>query len=334
MIRQSPWVGSGLGAYSVYYPKYKQPQARESRYPHNIVVHLWVELGLVGLGILIVWIGVVVKRGWNTMRGGGAPGVRIGQRLLLLAAGVYLFNNLFEITWALSRETYLDWCLLLGAVAGLGAHDTAASSAPSSNEKPVMRLAKRPALLVAGVPLLLGAVFVNGVILRPMIADSCLDTATNLLKYGDLRRDEPDIWRLARKMLRYQPDNPWYHHWVAQVANDLGQKDRAREEFAEAIRLHPLQATIHADFGRFEQQEGNYDRARSLIEQAVELYPRNARYRYMLAQLEKDAGNRDAARKHIDAALERLLDARKREEYLEFREGLAVDDDATTPAGS
>ncbi len=319
MIRTSPWLGQGLGSYAVLYPRYKHPQASEARHPHNIVLHLLVETGIVGLALWVGWLAAVATPAVRQLRSAsGPPRTLLGALLAALLA--YLFNNLMEITWTF-RETWLDWCLLAGVVAGYGGagdlrtrllqvgQPTAAASAQPLSSW-IAPFPHRTALILIAVPLALGLVFSNSYLFRPLLGEAAELAAGDLLRESPTPQINAEILRLALKAIRYQPKNPWYRDWLACFYRDTGRFDEAREQFREALRLHPDSAKIRMDFARLEQWNKRYDEARRLLTEAIALYP-HARYHHLLAAVEREAGNLEAAREQYRAAMASSLDARE-----------------------
>jgi O-antigen ligase len=327
MIRRSPWMGHGLGSYAILYPTYKQPLAREARYPHNILCHLWVETGLVGLALWIAWVGTVFGIATTRLRTTHRGGQTAAIRMLGVAVAAFVFNNLFEMTWTF-RETYLDWCLIMGILAGFGATEASETEQTSRRPAPESLRPIRPTLAIAAVPLALGITLADSVIIRPMLAESSQIAATDLLDYGRGKEVVNEVWRLGLRMIQYQPHNARYHDWLACFYSDLGRLEDARREFEAALRCHPRSAKIRADFAAFEERNGQTDRARQLLADALDIYPLNPQYHYQLAELERKAGNLDAARQHIQGALKCVLDARAKPRFEQFLNDL----DARTSA--
>jgi len=59
MFKENPLTGSGLGSFNG--SNYGSEIGREIKYPHNIILELLCELGLIGLGFLIVYTGAVIR---------------------------------------------------------------------------------------------------------------------------------------------------------------------------------------------------------------------------------------------------------------------------------
>jgi len=346
MIREAPLTGHGLGGYAVLYPRHRNLRAGETRHPHNILLHLWVETGLIGLLLWTAWVGAVLGRGLLRLCSrrrekaddfcsrrrekaddrltaypttpAASPG-RLALTMLLVAASAFLLNNLFEMTWVF-RETYLDWSLILGVLAGLSWNASTPAPAKAHAAAPASRSLRIAALALAALPFATGAILADPILYRPLRAEAARLLASDLAMLPQLTADDiQEIERLARLAIRFQPRNPWYRHWLASFYRDSGRIREARWEYDKAIRLFPSSAAIHSDYALLEQKEKQYDRARALLTRAAQLYPLNPRYHYLLAELERVAGRREAARRHIQSALRLVFDARERARYEAFR---------------
>lgn len=319
MIRQAPWLGQGLGSYAVLYPPLKQPQARETRYPHNIVCQFWVEIGLVGLLLWVAWIAVVFRAAIGRLRRTRSGPLAMALKMLLVGAAAFLFNNLFEMTWVF-REAYLDWCLLLGLMVGLSSTDQAVGeplepeirNSKLERPNPVFRRIVRGSVAMAAVPVVVGVILANSVALLPMLGEAYESQAKEMVEYGQGTNALGEALRLGIKAIRYQPRNPWYHDSLARIYERLGRAAEAREEYQKALRLNPYSAGIRADFAEFEKKKGQPDAARRLLIEAIERYPLNSRYYQLLAELERDTGNIAVARQRNEEALRHVLDLREK----------------------
>jgi putative inorganic carbon (HCO3(-)) transporter len=70
MLRSRPIFGSGLRGYAtVMRPYVTTPKHLPELYPHNILLDMWVELGLFGLIVFVVLLALLLWRGWSSFSG-------------------------------------------------------------------------------------------------------------------------------------------------------------------------------------------------------------------------------------------------------------------------
>jgi len=112
MLRDYPGVGVGLDQFLYqYWPRYVEPQGWAERYtshPHNLVLDLWLRLGILGL-VSALWLGVAVvwaarrsgpRRAWaaDPWRLGAAGALLAGLAHGLVDQGFFL-PDLAVMTW-------------------------------------------------------------------------------------------------------------------------------------------------------------------------------------------------------------------------------------------
>jgi hypothetical protein len=155
MWRERPFVGHGAGAYARLYPRTRIPGAGETRYAHNFLVQLAVELGLVGVGLFVWVLLLAVKRFAEGLHSGQANALWVCTGISLL---LFLLDSLGDYTFYV-REIYLDFCLLLGAFvaaapppAGPPARQSASLPVGQSASRPVGQSASLPAGQSASLP--------------------------------------------------------------------------------------------------------------------------------------------------------------------------------------
>ncbi len=67
MLRNHPILGAGLRGYAtVMRPYVTTPKHLPELYPHNILLDMWVELGLFGLIVFVVLMALLLWRGWSS----------------------------------------------------------------------------------------------------------------------------------------------------------------------------------------------------------------------------------------------------------------------------
>lgn len=74
MLKQSPWLGTGLGTYAFRYPPYRLPEDDSSgAYAHNDYLQLWIEGGLPALLFLVFMMGSALFAFIKSLRGQDPP---------------------------------------------------------------------------------------------------------------------------------------------------------------------------------------------------------------------------------------------------------------------
>ncbi len=93
-----PWLGTGLGSYFLYYPAYRLPGelASAGTYAHNDYIEYLAEGGLINLGFLLTFAGVLIFALYRLLvQGGKALGLADDKRLqaLGLVLGVFAITG-------------------------------------------------------------------------------------------------------------------------------------------------------------------------------------------------------------------------------------------------
>ncbi len=112
MLKDRPILGAGLGAYPETFKPYHKATAIEIfQYPHNIILNLWSELGMLGLvaalWIGIVWVGCALQNQKEPLR-----------RLAALAPLIVIFiHGLVDVPYFKNDLAMMFWMLLVLTVA-------------------------------------------------------------------------------------------------------------------------------------------------------------------------------------------------------------------------
>ena len=119
--RERPVVGYGLESFAV---ASRQQQLRERpipvRYAHNLPLEAWVELGVVGLGLILALFATVVR---TTLRARRGIGVLLGP-----AAIAFLVANLLDWQWHLAGSAAAFAIAVGGLIASAGGGDQVAAA--------------------------------------------------------------------------------------------------------------------------------------------------------------------------------------------------------------
>lgn len=95
-IYEKPIRGHGLGYFKIASARQNNG---EWKHPHNLFLEIWLELGLLGLLGLLIWIGLLCKKGMIVLRSGQDP-LFIPMLLLVF---VWFFSSQVSNTWVEMR---------------------------------------------------------------------------------------------------------------------------------------------------------------------------------------------------------------------------------------
>lgn len=135
------WIGVGIGnaasSSKVFSVVIQQKEQRASKHLHNFLLDCWYETGVIGLGALLIWLGILLHRALSTWRHSlGEEKAQAG--VLLSASFAIMANALFSYSY-LSKQfvIYLPLFLLVTAMAAQRTSTTVArSGADPARDRP------------------------------------------------------------------------------------------------------------------------------------------------------------------------------------------------------
>jgi O-antigen ligase len=303
LARDHVWLGCGLGNFAEIFPAYKTGFAGFfTVHPENDYVHVLAELGIIGLGLLLVMI-VIYARGLlrllSQRRDERARGLAIGGLFGLTALslhGLYDFN--FHIP--ANAFAFVLMAAMTQAIAVLHVR-------PSGEIAFLMRARRwareRSARAFAGFVLvgLAGTIGYAVLALRAAIHHERF-----LAWFRTYRVESPeDAFRARDRLIPgYEAE---MHHWRARQLFDYGRApDRPRlQQYAfferaetlahAAARARPARGRYWALWARTLAELGERERALWAFERAVQLDPTNAEIRYDLGRYAVFLGDRERA---------------------------------------
>lgn len=118
MISHHPFIGIGINTFSRSYGQYRDKEVEKSNptadgyYAHNNFLHMAGEVGILGLGVFLVFLFVVLKGVWVSFRKNTDPFIK-GLSISVFAAIIaYLINGLTETSLYYSRIVMIFWFLI------------------------------------------------------------------------------------------------------------------------------------------------------------------------------------------------------------------------------
>jgi tetratricopeptide (TPR) repeat protein/uncharacterized membrane protein (Fun14 family) len=318
-------AGGGPGAFELFYPRLKALTARESRFAHSWVFQTGSELGLIGLGLfLLFWVAIAVLafkawRGSRELRAGDPPGVDDDTRersrealWLALICAVLAFNGLFE--YSLHTAEFLVLLgLCSGGLVGLMSRGDSAPVPGSFKQRTAVSALLLVCVLLAALVLIprsqLAANWewkAEGAALsgEPLLAAGYYARASRLL---------PDDERLVLRRSGALMQIP-------------GREAEAEGLLERAESLNPLSARIRSVQALHYEREELFDLAIRKMDEAVELYPVDAGYRLQRAGMLHRLGRDDAARADLQFVEEKGIPiwAYLRPDFDDLREELGL----------
>jgi Flp pilus assembly protein TadD len=112
--------------------------------------------------------------------------------------------------------------------------------------------------------------------------------------------DRATLWAHAAQA---DPDNHLAHYNLGVILLEQGQRDRAREEFQEAVRARPTDWLAHNNLGTLAQQRGDHEEAAYHFAAALKSRPEQPSVRGNLGLALAMQGQLPEARSQFDAAL-------------------------------
>lgn len=118
MIKHHPFIGVGLNTFSRNYGKYKTEQAEkyahtaDTIYAHNIYLQTAGEVGLLGLGMFLLFLFQVFRRAFNTLPKLNDEYLKIIALGLIACIIAFLINGLTETSLYYPRVVMVFWYLI------------------------------------------------------------------------------------------------------------------------------------------------------------------------------------------------------------------------------
>ncbi len=112
IVKNHPFLGTGIGTFATVYPGYKFPQANEVHYAHNWYLQVASEMGILGLGALLWFLIVFIREGMRALRSERERPQRALLAGLLTGALAFLFHNLIDMDAYVPGITLLWWAVV------------------------------------------------------------------------------------------------------------------------------------------------------------------------------------------------------------------------------
>ena len=284
MIADHPFLGVGLDNWEFHYPRYDRGEWNrghsEPVRPHNDLLWIWSELGLVGLIGFLGFVSLPVYAMFKGTRGVTHPATVAG----FLVAVVALFTHgLFSFLREQPAASTLLWLSLLGLAIPL-----------SVRTNVVLRRGMPALTLLFG----LGALIVA-------IAHIRFELTYHLSKGLYDRGDRQQALTRVEEAVSYGPFDHRALFLRGRILQAEGRPDDARRAYLAALAYHPNYANTHHNLGGVYASLGQPDRAIGHFREALEIRPTYDQVRINLANTLVQSDNLSAAKREMQLVLQR-----------------------------
>lgn len=309
MLQDSPWMGIGVGHYSLYWPPYRDPSdTSDGFFVHNDYLQFWIEAGLPGLILLLALLVAAAFMYVRAMRMTTDAPTRVEATALLAGLAAVAMHSFLDF------NLYVLSILLLAGLTLGRLHSLAyANSYPRFVLFAPSKVVSRP-----GYRLLVGIVAAF-----PLLYFSTLGLASSEYQRG-LKLVEESQWgqgyAVLHRATRLYPyaDNVMLstadllRHLITLLPEsaDAGKKqeffDEAERLLVRAEELNPFRPQTFAVHAFFYEQNSTLvgadwvNKVANYYRRAVELEPRGYQERYLYARFLLSQGRQEEARRILE----------------------------------
>ncbi len=265
MIKDYPIIGAGGGAWGAMYFMY-QSYMYWSNQTHNYFMQLWIEVGTIGLLMIIAFMGLFLFALY-----------RYHKKVSKEESGIILLAAFAAGVFALLAHSAIDFDLTLAALS-LMLWQLIAFAMVVVNEKETFTANRYAIITVGGLGIIVFAFsislqsgYLNGQDGVKYIREQQIDKAITYFEKA-VRRDpfnasyHMDLGRIYQDTAMMESDGR--RHVV-----DREQFDKAEELVKRAIKLEPYNSQLYAHAASFMMRIGQVDISLDYIEKSIEVQP-------------------------------------------------------------
>lgn len=267
MIKDSPWIGIGIGTFEMNYPAYQGKYLRLKEYAnytgstihaHNEYVETAAETGILGIGSLIWLIIAIFKYGFGLLKNRERE-----ERLLVVAllSGIAttLFYGLFSFPFHMPTTSMLFWFFIgiLGSMAPQPSRDS--TSQPPKNSH----------LWTIRIGIVIITIFILAWTIQPFLANIHFYKGYQYGKAGSMDAAMTSF----QESIRINPYDYKSHYNLAILYEDRNMPLPAIDEYEKVLELYPVHVETHLRLGNLYTAVGDLENALEEYKKAEEIFP-------------------------------------------------------------
>ncbi len=271
IIKDFPVTGVGIGNFGIIYPKYKLPDANETKYAHNNYLQLAAEAGLLGLLILLWIIFELYKISYKYLKQ-NRDYISLG---LLASASAFLIHSLIDFDFFIP-EVAFHWWVITGLL-----------TVRTGVIPKAVRFSKLVKIFLLFL-VLISSFFAGKFILSDSLFEIGIEKQSE-------NKDAAEVDNYLRKAIKLDPKNDLYYTAMSKNLERQLYENQKRTElipeiigyYKKAIALNPYYSYHHRDLGLFYMRLGLPQMASEEFKKAIEMYPTNQVYPVLLQDATK-----------------------------------------------
>lgn len=291
MARESPLIGLGIGGYGSNYPRFRDLTAHQTIFAHNLLIEAMVDMGAVGLGLLLLVLFQFIRRKSSFFH----PLLRSKRRInsLLQDHNGLREDNALEV-WRVSAlvcffiSTLLGFhqnmLYLIGYVAVIVGMSTSRSGEfirQGGQGSLQMNSLLRPCLVVTVlIVVAIPCAFREA-------GKSYFEQAATIFQ---TQRDAIETKRLLNRATSLWPPLAEAHSYLGELLKDMGDLPASERSLREAIRWSPTAGFLHDDLAELLARMERKQEALQEVDKAIALHPVKYTYHLHRSRLLYDLG--------------------------------------------
>lgn len=270
VIKDYPILGTGGGGWLTLYQMY-QSYLYWTTQAHNYFLQMWIEVGIVGLGLFIASLLLLVYKLFRIYEDIESENNKILLSIIFTAVFGILIHAFMDFDLSLVSLTNMLWAFI-GVLASYALPIENKDTTTSKSKKKVFKPQFSYMNIVFSVFLILVILGSSSLILSDSYKEKALaangrQDITEATKYFEKAS------KLDPFMPEYRIDLGTFYRVMYQMTNDSNYISKAVASVEKGLELGQYNSNLHAIGSSFFMNIGQTDRALELVERSIELQP-------------------------------------------------------------
>ena len=270
VIKEYPILGTGGGGWLTLYQMY-QSYLYWTTQAHNYFLQMWIEVGIVGLGLFIASLLLLVYKLFRTYKDIQTENNKILLSIIFTAVFGILVHAFMDFDLSLVSLTNILWAFI-GVLASytlpIENKETTTSKSKRKSFKPQFSYMN----IVFSVFLVLVVLGSSSLILSDSYKEKAL-AANGRQDINQATKYFEKASKLDPFMPEYRIDLGTFYRVMYQMTNDSNYISKAVASVEKGLELGQYNSNLHAIGSSFFMNIGQADRALELVERSIELQP-------------------------------------------------------------